>query len=272
MSATDESWTGNGLAESEFPEGHSWYSFVFTRKGSLEGRVWIGSYVPTEIIISSERAQASELLSDRGAICIACIAALLWRSCQGSQSNPDMYLLPDALAAVVIVSPTIYLAARRKFDLFIRSLSLPGPLFPAFVVGSLLLATGMTRPSFWTISGVEYHLPLTCLCGAGLCGIDLWLALPVAARRRCFVASAAVWDYRPEDILFPARCALYRGCFTTLHLRRASSAIKIHDGRDLTQPWSSFRSRYGESFMLCTPSSNEHRTFHFRSSLSCSSP
>ena len=108
-------------------------------------------------------------------------AGLMILMLSGGFTNPftEIYLLPwVALTGVVVAAPAIYLAVRKRFDLFHPLVFAAWSyFFPAFVIGGLLLASGLSKPYYLAfVSDLEYYLPLTLrLRFARLCRIDIWL-------------------------------------------------------------------------------------------------
>ncbi len=81
-------------------------------------------------------------------------------------ANPfkQMYLLPWALmVGVVISAPSIYLLYKGQFNLFHPIVFAAWSyFFPAFFLGSLILASGLSQPYFLSfIEDEKYNLPLT---------------------------------------------------------------------------------------------------------------
>src|SRR2546423_3478522 len=67
------------------------------------------------------------------------------------------------LVSWVIAAPSIYLAARRRFDLFHPLVYASWSSFaPAFVLGSVFLLFGLSDPTFlYLVPDQRYYLPLT---------------------------------------------------------------------------------------------------------------
>lgn len=151
---------------------------------------------------------------------IAGIAGLLILIFSGGFTNPftEAYLLPwCALTGVVVAAPSVYLAIRGRFDLF-HPLVFAGwsYFFPAFVIGGLLLASGLSKPFYLTyVSDLEYYLPLTLVYVAlGFAGLTFGFALPFAKRIGNSLSNRLpIWDWEPRDILFPGVILLLIGIF-----------------------------------------------------------
>ena len=144
---------------------------------------------------------------------LACASALLFALLDGEVdfSTGNLYLWPWILLVLIVISiPPAYLILRRRFDLFhplvFASWSY---FFPAFVLGSIFLATGIAEPSFLhLISGQQYYLPLTLIYVAlGYGGLMAGFALPWGKRPGAFLSRhMPSWNWRPSDLLLP--CAL----------------------------------------------------------------
>lgn len=151
---------------------------------------------------------------------IAGIAGLLILIFAGGFSNPftELYLLPwCGLAAVVVAAPSVYLAIKRRFDLF-------NPLvfaawsyfFPAFVIGGLILASGASKPFYLAlVPDLEYYLPLTLVYVAlGYAGLTFGFALPLGKKLGDWLTTRIpVWDWEPRQMLFPGIVLLVIGIF-----------------------------------------------------------
>lgn len=123
----------------------------------------------------------------------------------------NLYLWPWILLVLVVIAiPPAYLALRRRFDLFhplvFASWSY---FFPAFVLGSIFLATSISEPSFLhLIPDQRYYFPLTLLYVAlGYIGLTAGFALPWGKVLGAFISRRVPqWSWRASDLLFP--CAL----------------------------------------------------------------
>jgi len=154
---------------------------------------------------------------------IALIAAISIALFGSGVSNPftELYLLPwIGLAAVVIAAPAVYLAIRGRFDLFHPLVFAAWSYFiPAFVIGGLLLASGLSQPYYLSfIPDWEFYLPLTLgYVALGFAGLTFGFALPfgysigLALSRRF-----PVWDWNAKDILAPGVLLLVLGVLFNL--------------------------------------------------------
>lgn len=109
---------------------------------------------------------------------IICAVGLSVLVLTDDSANPfkQMYLLPwSLLAGGVIAAPSIYLFYKGRFNLFHPLIFAAWSyFFPAFFLGSLILASGLSQPYFLTfVEDERYNLPLTlvyvALGYAGLC-------------------------------------------------------------------------------------------------------
>ncbi len=133
-------------------------------------------------------------------------------------SNPftDLYLLPwIGLAAVVVLAPTVYMAIRRRFDLFHPlTFAAWSYFFPAFIIGGLVLASGLSKPFFLIlIPDPETQLPMTLLYVAlGYAGLTFGFAIPIAGRIGELLSRyLPVWDWNARELLFPGVLMLFVG-------------------------------------------------------------
>lgn len=116
-------------------------------------------------------------------------------------ANPfqQMYLLPwTFLVGAVIAAPTVYLFYKKQFNLFHPLVFAAWSyFFPAFFIGSLILASGLSQPYFLTfIEDERYNLPLTlvyvCL---GYGGLSLGFFLPYGRKIGSLISG---WLPNPE--------------------------------------------------------------------------
>jgi hypothetical protein len=118
------------------------------------------------------------------------------------------YLLPSIfLVSVVLCIPVVYLVVQGSFDLF-------HPLvfavwiyfFPAFVLGSLYLATGLHDRYLGLVPNPEYYLPLTLnYITLGFAGLTLGFAVPLGRGIGETIARKLPrWDWDASDIFRPA--------------------------------------------------------------------
>jgi hypothetical protein len=118
------------------------------------------------------------------------------------------YLIPSIfLLSLVVCIPGVYLVVQRSFELF-------HPLvyavwiyfFPAFVLGSLYLATGLHDNYMGLIPNPEYYLTLTLnYIALGFAGLTLGFAVPLGRRiGEAIARKLPAWDWEVSDIFRPA--------------------------------------------------------------------
>ena len=133
-------------------------------------------------------------------------------------ANPfkQMYLLPWALlVGAVIAAPSVYLYKKNRFNLFHPIVFAAWSyFFPAFFLGSLILASGLSQPYFLTfIEDERYNLPLTLVFVAlGYAGLTVGFFLPYG---RNIGEKIHSWlpnpQWKPEGLLFPGLLLLAIG-------------------------------------------------------------
>src|SRR5215204_3594801 len=117
------------------------------------------------------------------AVVSAAVVSFIWIDNDMGTAMQGFYLLPwTVLAGACVLSPSVYLLYIGKFDLF-------HPLvygawvyiFPAFVIGGVLIAFGLVDPYFLAfIDNPQYNLPLTLIyIAVGFLGITARFFLPV---------------------------------------------------------------------------------------------
>lgn len=131
-------------------------------------------------------------------------------------SGGNLYLWPWILFVLVVVaSPLVYLTLRNRFDFFHPVVFAAWTYFlPAFVLGSIFLATGLSEPSFiHLIPDQRYYLPLTLVYVAlGYAGLTFGCAMPWAKRIGVALSRRVpAWDWKPADLLFPCSLLLIIG-------------------------------------------------------------
>lgn len=161
------------------------------------------------------------LLAALGLAVAALFGALTWWILTDSQqtSYNELYLLPwVALTAIVIIAPSIVLWYKKKFDLFHPLVYAAWSYFiPAFVIGGLILAFGISQPVFMhLIENPEYNLPLTFVyISLGFGGLSLGFTLPWG-RKLGESLSAKIfpsWNWKPSDVVLPSVILLALGVF-----------------------------------------------------------
>ena len=126
------------------------------------------------------------------------------------------YLLPWVLlSGIVILSPTAYLIYKGKFDLFHPLVFAAWSyIFPAYVIGGVILAFGWSNPYFVTfIDDPEYNLPLTLVyISIGYIGLTAGFFLPVGRKFASAIDTRLPkWAWRPEHVWLPGVLLLFMG-------------------------------------------------------------
>ncbi len=117
-----------------------------------------------------------------GAIIFAVGLSVLVLTDDSANPFKQMYLLPwSLLVGAVISAPSVYLFYKGRFNLFHPLVFAAWSyFFPAFFLGSLILASGLSQPYFLTfVEDERYNLPLTMVYVAlGYAGLTIGFALP----------------------------------------------------------------------------------------------
>lgn len=147
------------------------------------------------------------------------IAAIFaWLSIESIYENPNsrLYLLPWCLlTAAVVLAPSAYLYYKQQFDLFHPLVFAVWSYFlPAFVIGGLILAFGLTYPVYFSfIDNETYDLPLTFVyIMLGYAGLSVGFFMPFG---KWIGAKIGKWlpvaEWTPEKLLFPGFVLLILG-------------------------------------------------------------
>ncbi len=137
----------------------------------------------------------------------------------GPQTN--FYLLPWSFATgLAIVAPSIYLIYTNQFDPF-HPLVFPAwsYLFPAFAVGGLILAFGLSQPFFLVfVQDERYNLPLTLVyISIGYLSMAGGFYLPYSRRIGNSLGNKLpLWNWDTEKLLLPALFLLVLGFFNNI--------------------------------------------------------
>lgn len=134
------------------------------------------------------------------------------------EANPfqEMYLLPwVAMVGIVLCAPGAYLVYKGKFDFF-HPLVFPvwSYFAPAFFLGGLILASGLSKPYFMAfIEDEQYNLPLTlCYVAAGYAGLSAGFFLPFGKKAAEKISKRLpVWNWSSEQLLMPGLILLAIG-------------------------------------------------------------
>lgn len=128
----------------------------------------------------------------------------------------DYYLLPWAIGAgIIIFSPTAYLFYKKKFDFFHPLVfSAWSYIFPAFVVGAVILSFGWSSPYFLLfIEDPEYNLPLSLIyvC-VGYIGMTIGFFLPISRNFAERIGNALPnWQWDISKVWLPGILLVFAG-------------------------------------------------------------
>lgn len=180
------------------------------------------------MIVSTDRNKA--FLAPIFFIALLTIAGLIVLSVlTDDDANPfeEMYLLPwVALVGVVFSAPGVYLFYKRKFDFF-HPLVFPvwSYFMPAFFLGGLILASGVSKPYFMMfIEDEHYNLPLTLVYVAiGYASLSVGFFLPFGKKTAEKIsAKLPVWNWSADKLLMP--------CLVLLSIGFANSILAFSSG------------------------------------------
>lgn len=133
-------------------------------------------------------------------------------------ANPfkNLFLMPwIILLGFVLAAPSFYLYYKGRFDLFHPLVFAAWSYFvPAFFVGGLILAAGLSQPYFLSfVEDERYNLPLTIvyvILGYG--GLSVGFFLPIGKKIGSRIKRRLpVWDWKPENLYLPGILLLLIG-------------------------------------------------------------
>ena len=133
-------------------------------------------------------------------------------------ANPfkHLFLMPwIILLGIVLAAPNFYLYYKGRFDLFHPLVFAAWSYFvPAFFVGGLILASGLSQPFFLSfVEDEKYNLPLTIvyvILGYG--GLSIGFFLPIGKKiGKKISRRLPVWDWKPESLYLPGILLLFIG-------------------------------------------------------------
>ena len=138
-----------------------------------------------------------------------------------NNSGTKYYLLPwTFLTGAVVLAPSVYMFSKKKFDPF-HPLTFAAwtYFFPAFFIGGLVLANGLSNPYFLTfIQNEEYDLPLTLVyVMIGYAGLTVGFYLPFGKKIGELINQrlpAVNWS--SEQVIKPALLLLGIGLANTI--------------------------------------------------------
>lgn len=147
---------------------------------------------------------------------VATVLVLIWLETDSSELQSGLYLLPwVALAGACVLAPSAYLFYKGKFDLFHPLVFAAWSyVFPAFVVGGVIVAFGWVNPFFLSfIEDPQYNLPLTLVyVSIGFIGLSVGYFLPFG---RYFAERVEPrlphWHWDPDHVWLPGMLLLLIG-------------------------------------------------------------
>ncbi|HMT09615.1 MAG TPA: hypothetical protein PKA82_16560 [Pyrinomonadaceae bacterium] len=141
---------------------------------------------------------------------------LFWLEGGLSGSLSQYYLVPWAfVAGIVVLSPTVYLYFKGKFDLFHPLVFAAWSyIFPAFIIGALIVAFKLVDPYFLVfIEDPEYNLPLSLVyISIGFLALTIGYFLPLGR-----IAADAIeprlpkWNWDPDKVWVAGLVLLFAG-------------------------------------------------------------
>jgi len=149
-------------------------------------------------------------------IVLTAFCSFIWIENDLGTLTPSFYLLPwTFLTGVCVLGPSVYLLYIGKFDLFHPLVFAAWTyVFPAFVIGGLLITFGWVNPYFMSfIDEPEYNLPLTLVyIAVGFLGLTAGFYLPVGQ----FITNVIeprlpTWSWKPEQVWIPGIMLLFAG-------------------------------------------------------------
>lgn len=169
--------------------------------------------------VQQERSYVPGLVLMLLALILTAFALLL--NSDLTDSFPYFYLIPWITAlAVILVIPTVYLYFHGRMTLHDPLVFATWSyIFPAFVIGGLMLAGGWSQPYFLSfIQDANYNLPYTIvLIMLGFAGLAAGYFSPIGRK-----AGAAVGKFLPKRdfdtsaLFIPGLCLLALGTFNTI--------------------------------------------------------
>ncbi|MEP6705562.1 MAG: hypothetical protein ABJB34_12215, partial [Acidobacteriota bacterium] len=164
----------------------------------------------------SERAHLLVPVVVIGVVVAAIVGSFVWVENDLGTLTQTFYMLPwTILAGACVLAPSIYLLYIGKFDLFHPLVFAAWSyVFPAFVLGSLLIAFGWVNPYFLSfIDEPQYNLPLTLVyISIGFVGLTIGFFIP-AGRFLADVIEPRLpkWNWKSEQVWVPGVLLLLSG-------------------------------------------------------------
>lgn len=178
----------------------------------------------------SENSQIRPAINDKGVLIAAAsmmglvaaglVALFIFTSEQGNPFR-DMYLMPWVVATGIAVSaPSAYLYYKGRFEFF-HPLVFAAWIyfFPAFVIGGLILASGLSEPYFLAfVDNPRYNLPLTLIYAMlGYLGLTAGFFLPLGGTvGRKIEKYLPEWKWESSRLLIPGLILFVLGIINTI--------------------------------------------------------
>jgi hypothetical protein len=153
---------------------------------------------------------------------VVIVGGLVWLILSSESANPfqEFYLLPWVfLTGIVLAAPSVWMFYKGQFNLF-HPLTFASwsYLFPAFFVGGLIFAAGLSQPYFVAfIRDPYYNLPLTLVyVSLGYLGLTVGFYLPFGrwgGERLSKILPS--WEWQPDQVLLPGIVLLLIGIANT---------------------------------------------------------
>lgn len=154
---------------------------------------------------------------------LALVGAIIFFIATDDQISPlkDFYLAPWLfLVAATISAPLFYLWHKNEFNLAHPIIfAACSYFFPAFVIGGLMYATGLSYPFYIAyIDEPEYNVPLTLvIVSVGFAGLSVGFFLPLGRKIGAKIASwlpSVKWE--ASDVALPGLFLLVLGLINTV--------------------------------------------------------
>ena len=150
------------------------------------------------------------------AVVLSVVIGVVWVENDLGSTLEGFYIIPwTCLAAVCVLAPSAYLLYQGKFDMFHPLVFAAWSyVFPAYVVGSLIVAFGWVDRYFLSfIEDPHYNFPLTLIyISIGFLGMTAGFYLPVGKKLADWIEPRLPkWNWKPEQIWLPGILLLLSG-------------------------------------------------------------
>lgn len=144
------------------------------------------------------------------------VLGYLWINDNFGILGSEFYLVPWVfISSACVLGPNIYLYYIGKLDLFHPlTFAAWSYIFPAFVVGGLIISFGLVNPQHLTyIENPQYNLPLSLVyVSLGYLALSLGFALPFGARVAAKLDTRLPkWQWDPNSVWLPGLLLLFAG-------------------------------------------------------------